>query len=372
MFESNTSLTSLEYGELLLFKTLWNNSTDNMFVVRLDDNGDFINESCNSAQAKSFNSSVEELEGIHLKEVLDESCYLSISIRYNQCLSLNRAISYDENAVIDGELRYFNTTILPIVDDNYSRIFGIARETTALVKKEQEKLLLEQRKNAQILEMVDNIAHQWRQPLSAISTAASTIQMYKDMDISQEFDEKELLDIIVKETKYLSNTIDDLREYAKEEKELTDIIVQERLQIIINQLKASLENYNIQLRENYHHSEPIKLKMVIGEFSEVISSLIHNAKEILIEKKIVNPLIKLELIKKENSLVITIEDNGGGIDQNDLPKVFDLYFTTKHKSKGKGLGLYTCKTIIERHLNGSLSAHNGKDGAVFTIELPFL
>ncbi len=140
---SNTAIgdTNLS-GELLLFHTLWNDSNDNMFIVCLNDNGDFISESTNPSLEKIFGLKSHEIDGKSLQDILDEPSYNNICKRYHQCIQLNRPITYEESMLFDGKERFWNTTILPVIsDDGTIRIFGISREITELknLSKELQK-----------------------------------------------------------------------------------------------------------------------------------------------------------------------------------------------------------------------------------------
>ncbi|MCK5111686.1 MAG: cache domain-containing protein, partial [Arcobacteraceae bacterium] len=198
----------------------------------------------------------------------------------------------------------------------------------------QEKLILEQSKNAQMGAMIGNIAHQWRQPLSVISTAASGILISKEFNALTDEKENEMLKGIVNSTEFLSNTIDTFRDYIKEKKEFKEVILQDRINGAINIIEASMKNGHIELINNINDIEPIKITMVVGELSQVIINIINNAKDVLVENNIDNKIIKINLIKKEHLIIITIEDNGGGISEDVLPKIFEPYFTTKHQSQG--------------------------------------
>ncbi|MEA3354494.1 MAG: PAS domain-containing sensor histidine kinase [Campylobacterota bacterium] len=378
MKELDNKFDSVANGELLLFRTLWNNSSDNMFIVSLDDYGNFINESCNRSQEKTFNLTPGQVDGVKLKDILDEEIYRSLADKYNQCISLNKAVTYEESVIVDdtGE-RYFTTTILPVKDDEGIRIFGVSREITELrrleeerVKKEKEKIIIEQTKNAQMSEIIANIAHQWRQPLTVISTSISGVLIHKEMGISKERQEVESLNDIMENVQYLSDTIDTFRDYIKEKREYTEVILQDRLHTAINIVRGSLKNNNINLINNIDNIGPIRTTLVLGELSEVVINIINNAKDALLSNKTKTPFIKVNLAKKDNKAVVTIEDNGGGIDEDILSKIFDPYFTTKHQSQGTGLGLYMSKNIIKSHLNGNITVSNTQTGAVFSIELP--
>ena len=156
----------------------------------------------------------------------------------------------------------------------------------------------------------------------------------------------------------------------------TSVLNIERIQDAIDKsltiVESSLKSKYIELVNNIDYTQPIKMKLVIGELSQVIINLLNNSKDIIIEKKIAEPWIKLDLIKYDERVVITIEDNGGGIPSDIIHKIFEPYFTTKHQSQGTGLGLHMSYKIIVESLNGKLYVENTKDGAKFFVELPLV
>ena len=249
-------------------------------------------------------------------------------------------------------------------------------EKTKEYKEQQEKLkqqdlnILAQSKNAQMGEMIGNIAHQWRQPLSVISTAASGMRVEKEFNLLTDDKFYTLIDNIMANIKFLSETIETFTKYIKEKKELRTVVLQDRIRSILNIQGSTLTNNNIKLIDNIDEVDDINIKMITGELEQVLMNLINNAKDILISKNTQDNWIKLEIVKYENNVAILVSDNGGGIPNNILPKIFDPYFTTKHQSQGTGLGLHMSKKIIEESLNGKLSIKNGKYGAIFKVELP--
>ena len=235
---------------------------------------------------------------------------------------------------------------------------------------EQERQILESNKMAQMGEMIGNIAHQWRQPLSVISTAASAIQMEKEYKILEDERLENYCNLITENTEYLSEIIDVFRDFIKEKKEIKEVILQDRIDNALKIITASLSNGYIEFINNIDYAHPIKLFMVVGELSQVIINVINNAKDILMQKNIEKAWVKIDCIKDDNKAIITIEDNAGGIPQDILPKIFDPYFTTKHQSTGTGLGLHMSRRIIHESLNGDLYVKNTKNGAKFFIEIP--
>ncbi len=230
--------------------------------------------------------------------------------------------------------------------------------------------ILEQSKNVQMGELISNIAHQWRQPLNAITTALSAIQIKKNLNDITEEEETELLNMIDENSHFLSETIDIFRNYIIEKKEKKNIILQDRINTTLSILESSLNNHNIKFIKDFEGSEPINIDIIIGELDQVIINIINNSKDNFIKNCINNGYIKLSLLNINNKVIISIEDNAGGIPVNILPKIFDPYFTTKHKSQGTGLGLYISKNIIEKSFFGKLSAKTVGNKTIIDIELP--
>ena len=229
----------------------------------------------------------------------------------------------------------------------------------------KERLMLHQSRLAQMGEMVAMIAHQWRQPLNSISLTVNNL-LIKCMvgNIEQEVFEAELK-LIDNYSQYLSSTIDDFRGFFREDKvkELTTLtkIITSTLTII----KTSIENKRIKIIIDM--DEDIEFTTYVNEVQQVILNLLKNAEDILIEREIQKPIIWINSTFKNKSLILTIKDNGGGIADNILTKVFEPYFSTKKDKNGTGLGLYMSKTIIDNHCNGKISVSNDKDGAIFKI-----
>lgn len=231
--------------------------------------------------------------------------------------------------------------------------------------KQKDKKILEQAKLARIGSMISMIAHQWRQPLSQLSgilMELETTTRFKKVDNNY------ILNAIDKSDKmieFMSNTIDDFRNFYKPDKKKEDFYVSNACKKAINIIDATLENLGINLILDIKDD-----KKIFGyptEFSQVILNIISNAKDILIERNIKNPKIEINIESKSVLSIITIKDNAGGIEEKNLEQIFDPYYSTKDSSKGTGLGLYISKLIIERNMGGDLSVSNNSEGAVFKI-----
>jgi len=243
----------------------------------------------------------------------------------------------------------------------------------------KDKLLFHQSKIASLGEMIRNIAHQWRQPLSTISTAASGIKLQKEMGILEDKDVNEAIDTIMRNSSYLSKTIDDFRNFFKTDKKIQHINLATSIKDDLNILKPTLKNNEIEVIINL--DEEINIKTIKNELTQVHLNLISNAKDILMSKK--NKMLKerllfIELKKDGNWAQIKVIDNGGGIDDDIIENIFEPYFTTKHQNKGTGIGLFMCDEIVCNHLDGFITAANTEftynktkyKGAMFEIKLP--
>jgi len=235
---------------------------------------------------------------------------------------------------------------------------------------QKELQLFEQAKLAAMGAMIGNITHQWRQPLNHISIIASGILMQQELNLLDIDNIKDPMEDIIHKTDYLSEVIQTFRGFLMEHKETKEVILQDRINIALNIVKVVLDDKNIKLNNNINYNEPINIILTVGELSEVIINIINNACDALIENKIDEPFVELNLIKENNTAIITIEDNAGGIPKDILPKIFDEYFTTKPKDVGTGLGLHMSKKIITESLKGKIYAKNTDIGAKFFIELP--
>ena len=233
---------------------------------------------------------------------------------------------------------------------------------------QKDKILADKEKLAAMGEMIGNIAHQWRQPLSVIKTLSSSMNFQQELGILKEEEVKHSTQEISYRVEYLSETIDTFRNYLKEKKELKEVVLQDRINTALKIVNVTLVDNHIDLIQDIE-KEPIIITMVVGELEQVVINIINNAKDILLEKQIENPKITILVASKNDQVTITIEDNAGGIPQDILPNIFDEYFSTKGDS-GTGLGLHMSSRIIEESLKGKLYAKNTQNGAKFYIEFP--
>lgn len=235
-------------------------------------------------------------------------------------------------------------------------------------KEKSEQILIQQSKLAMMGEMIGNIAHQWRQPLMQLSASIMYLDAYyeKGKLTKERFQKKVSQSISVIE--YMSKTIEDFRNYYKPEKQKETFLIKESIDSALFIIDSSLKNSFIET-QIYYSDENISINSFKNEFSQALLNIIANAKDILLLRSIKNPKITIHVYEEENHKYIVIEDNAYGIEEDIISKVFEPYFTTKHKSQGTGIGLYMTKMIIENNIGGVIKVENGELGAKFTVIL---
>ena len=233
--------------------------------------------------------------------------------------------------------------------------------------REKDTLLAQQSKMAAMGEMIGNIAHQWRQPLSLISTSSSSLKLKQELSIITEDDIRDTSDTITNTTKHLSKTIDDFRNFFKPNKENTNTTTSEIWNKAYNLIRDQYITKNIEIITDI---EEKAISLLENELIQVILNILNNARDEFDKKEIDKKLIFVEIKEEAKKLYINIKDNAGGIPSHILGRVFEPYFTTKHKAQGTGLGLHMSYKIVTENLNGNLLVENSSLGAKFKIDLP--
>ncbi|QOY54827.1 DUF3365 domain-containing protein [Candidatus Sulfurimonas marisnigri] len=234
--------------------------------------------------------------------------------------------------------------------------------------RKKDEIMLAQSRNAAMGEMISMIAHQWRQPIAIISMWANNIIADIDMDEVHNDDFKKYAKNINEQTQYLSQTIDDFRNFFKPDKAKEKVLIQDVMDECLGVVGKSLQNSNVHVEKNYTCNTPISIHA--RELMQVYINILKNAKEALVEQEIKDAKVIINIYEDENSVVCEIKDNANGIKEEIMQKIFDPYFTTKGVHSGTGIGLYMSKIIVEQHLHGTISAVNIKKGVCFSIVIP--
>ena len=266
-------------------------------------------------------------------------------------------------------------------NDEFKDLANNINEMTKQLDKEiqenrsKTKLLSEQSKMASLGEMLGNIAHQWRQPLSVISSAATGSKLQKEMEMLEDKDFYRAMDSINNSAQYLSQTIEDFRGFFNPNNiKIREIEISKTIKKVLNIVNAQFAAKNIKIIKSINN---ITLKSIENELIQVLINILNNSKDALLDKKAENKLIFIKTYKKDDILCIEVLDNAGGIKDDVIDKVFEPYFTTKHQAKGTGIGLYMSHDIVINHLKGNITVSNENFiyedvnyiGAKFTIEI---
>jgi two-component system, NtrC family, C4-dicarboxylate transport sensor histidine kinase DctB len=235
-------------------------------------------------------------------------------------------------------------------------------------QKAQEEILIHQSRSAEIGEMINNIAHQWRQPLNNLSLTIQNISFTYQSGILTQEELDKTIDKSKMIIKTMSNTIDTFRDFFEPNKNKVLFKIEHSIDNTLEILSSTLRFHNIELIKEI--IDDVEIYDFENEFSQVLLNIITNAKDALVSNKIEKPTIKITISKIFNNLIVKIKDNANGVDEEIIDKIFEPYFTTKGKDQGTGIGLYMSKIIIEKNMHGKIEVTNDKEGAVFRITLP--
>ena len=235
--------------------------------------------------------------------------------------------------------------------------------------RQQEMMLFQQSRHAQMGEMISMIAHQWRQPLNVLSLLAQNIVFKYKLQKLDDTVMNEFKDDAMRQILQMSKTIDDFRDFFKPDKSQKVFDVKQQLAHAVEMIRPIVSAQGIEL--SFRAEEGLHVKSFPNEFGQSVINIFNNAKDVLLEscsddtKQII-----IEAKRGENdTIIISIEDNGGGIEASIMPYIFEPYFSTKGAKQGTGLGLYMTKMIVEEHMYGRIRVANTASGAKFEIEL---
>ncbi len=340
----------------------------------------------NDYYAKIFNKDKEYFIGKTLADILGETYFVKIAKENFDKALQGQSVEFESQLHLNSK----KTIYIQVFYEPYYSITNEIEGVVVLVydlskfkeyekeDRKKEKLLIQQSKMAAMGEMLQNIAHQWRQPLSVISTCTSGIILQKDYNTLTDEILHDSLNKIMNTTEYLSNTIDDFKNFFERDNNVVNFNVKKLLDKTLELVDMSFSNNDVEIVKNL--DDTIFINNYKNELMQVILNIINNAKDALLQNN--NDLndtrfVKIDLYKKDDKVIIDILDNAGGIPKEIKDKIFEPYFTTKHKSQGTGIGLFMTQEIIKKHMDGNIKATNKKftyhnkeyKGALFTITL---
>jgi signal transduction histidine kinase len=246
----------------------------------------------------------------------------------------------------------------------------VAKEVEKRRKSEQQ--MYQQSRLAAMGQLIVAISHNWRNPLNSLGLL---IQDLEDAYAFGELDHAYLKDMSKKslvQINFMSQTIDDFANFFKPVGQQETFHIRRVIYNTIIDLEDDLADKSITLKESAECSD-FEITGYPDDLQKVLENLVGNAKDAIEEKMEKETAFKGEITLSYNASpegnYILVADNGGGIPEEIIDKVFDPYYTTKEQGKGTGLGLYMSKIIIENNMNGKLTVKNGEAGAVFKIGL---
>ena len=306
--------------------------------------------------------------------------HIPLTLENSQIIVISAEVSMEAfNKIIDDiKYKYLEETLLyllltlPIIFTTY---LLIKEKTLENLKMEQDMMRSE--KMAALGEMIANIAHQWRQPLSVISTGVTGMKMQKEYGILNDEEFDKTCQAINDNAQYLSKTIDHFSDFIKGERNKVEFDLRDNINNFLTLVQGSIKIHNINIVLDLE--ENIKITNYPNELLQCLFNIFNNAKDALVEKKIEDKYIFISSKIKKNHIIIKIKDNAHGIANSALPHIFEPYFTTKDKSKGTGLGLNITYNLVTKGMDGSIEAYNVSfiynkneyTGAEFSIELPY-
>ena len=236
--------------------------------------------------------------------------------------------------------------------------------------KQKDEILIQQRSKLAVMgETLQMISHEWRQPLNVISINAQKMELDLSMNETPDIEgSTKMLNEIKAKSNELSKTIEDFQSFFKLQSEKREVSPADIINKAAATFKKEPETNNIDFIKEA--ADTPDFKTYPKELTTVLVNILINAKEAITRNNKQDGSIKLKEYHKGNNIYFEVSDNGGGIPEDILDKIFEPYFSTKEARHGVGLGLYMCKMIIETHLEGSISAANDSKGATFTIILP--
>ena len=318
------------------------------------------------------------------KIICIDDVYNSNQYDFSGTKAFDAKIGYKSNTMLVAPMLLANNTLVGVLQlinkmDEHNNIIkynaddeelahSLASQASIAVDKfRQEKLLIGQSKMAAMGEMIDAIAHQWKQPLNVINIIASKLDMYMDMDMPLTNDMiKESTLEITDQVTHLTTTLDEFRSFLRPNKAKQLININDMIGSVILLLKDELSKQHIQTE--IIGDKSLKITVVVNEFKHVFINIINNAKDAFIENNCEDRKLIIEIKESIDMIIMTITDNAGGIPANVIDNIFNANVTTKEEGKGTGIGLYMSTQIVEKN-NGILSVENKDDGAMFTIKL---
>ncbi|WP_419768662.1 PAS domain-containing sensor histidine kinase [Arcobacter sp.] len=366
----------VEDGKIVIFKLVNNENLSVQYIS-------------NSIQTFGFSKNMFEKENMRFMNLIHKEDVASVQVAINAAVKKDLPNFTFTCRMINAanEVRWISSRVILIKNHSgqVSHFYGYLNDITKIKLSEEElklkvedelaknrekdRILIQQNKLAAMGEMLGNIAHQWRQPLNNVSLILQFLRdNYKNKDVSDEKLDK-FMNKANQHIEYMSETIDDFRNFYKPSKSKNEFYVNECINTLLYMVKNQYEIQNIKINFEY---EEVKITNYENELKQALLNILNNAKDALLmkkEKESFEAHINISLKKDNEKMNLEITNNGGNIDEEILYKIFEPYFTTKFEMQGTGIGLYMTKSIIETNMKGKIEVENISEGVKFIITL---
>ena len=366
----------VEDGKIVIFKLM---NDENLSVQYIS----------NSIQIFGFSKNMFEKQNMRFMDLIHKEDIANVQVAINAAVKKDLPHFTFTCRIVNAanEIRWISSRVILIKNHTgqISHFYGYLNDITKiklseeelklkveeeLIKnREKDRILIQQNKLAAMGEMLGNIAHQWRQPLNNVSLILQFLRdNYKNKEVSEEKIDK-FMNKANKHIEYMSETIDDFRNFYKPSKTQNKFFVNESIDTLLDMVKNQYESENIKINFEY---ENIEITNYENELKQALLNILNNAKDALLSKKDIedfDAFINISLYKNEEKMILEISNNGGNINEEILYKIFEPYFTTKFETQGTGIGLYMTKSIIETNMKGKIEVQNIINGVKFTITL---
>jgi len=340
---------------------------EHILILHIDIKGIITNVS--EALCKLTGYTKNELLGKHCDIFTHEDTDASLYADVLNPLSLNNFWKGEIKSLKkDGSYYWADIKISALLDKNgLLRGYSSIRENIT-DKKEKDETIFKQAKLISMGEIITNIAHQWRQPLSEVNSVIMGIESdFNNNKMTKQSLETNLYKI-EELTGYMSTTINNFHDFFSNDKVKTSFLISTKINKVLNLFEDSFKKANIKINVNL--IDDVMIETYEDEILQVLIIILQNSKDAFIENDIQDSIINLEVNSVENKLVLLIQDNAGGIKSEIINSIFERHFSTKKQGHGIGLGLYLAKQLIEKSLHGSIDVQTNVNKTLFTINIP--
>ena len=369
------------YGDKLTFKHVLNDTLNIMQSdnEELDDVWNYLEikeENQNMVAVKcALTKQIIKIDDVYDNEKFDFSGTKAFDAKtgYRSKSMLVIPMIGDDNTLVGvlqliNKLDIYTKEILPFTQEDENLAHSLASQASVAVNKfRQDKLIMQQSKMAAMGEMIDAIAHQWKQPLNVINIGASELEMNINFDLGMTNEElKELAVNIQNQISHLLNTLEEFRSFLRPDKPKEKINISKLIESVFLLLKDDLTSHNI--KTSISGDKTLEFEVIVNEVKHIFINLISNARDAFVENDIKNRTLEFNIAQKKEFVSVEVIDNAGGIPAHVIDDIFKANVTTKAEGKGTGIGLYMSTQIAQKN-NGTLKVENMDGGAKFSLNI---